>query len=136
MVWGRNVREIFGKSLHRTDRLVYRLLTLILSVFSPKLVPDNCLQLPTATVAYTDGIRMLRFWNFLHCVPTNFVCVFIRTQINLIAYSCCFNWVNTQIRCLSGALSNGRSVRIENSVTRDNGSASLGKPNDAEQLPS
>ena len=28
MVWGRNVREIFGKSLHRTDRLVYRLLTL------------------------------------------------------------------------------------------------------------
>ena len=28
MVWGRNAREIFGKSLHRTDRLVYRLLTL------------------------------------------------------------------------------------------------------------
>ena len=28
MVWGRNVREIFGKSLHRTNRLVYRLLTL------------------------------------------------------------------------------------------------------------
>ena len=30
----------------------------------------------------------------------------------------------------------GCSVRIENSVTRDNGSASLGKPRDAEQLPS
>ena len=30
---------------------------------------------------------------------------------------------------------NGRSVRIENSVTRDNCSASLGKPRDAEQLP-
>ena len=28
MVWGRNIREIFGKSLHRTDKLVYRLLTL------------------------------------------------------------------------------------------------------------
>ena len=28
MVWGRNVREIFGKSLHRNDRLVNRLLTL------------------------------------------------------------------------------------------------------------
>ena len=28
MVWGRNIREIFGKSLHRNDRLVYRLLTL------------------------------------------------------------------------------------------------------------
>ena len=28
MVCGRNVREIFSKSLHRTDRLVYRLLTL------------------------------------------------------------------------------------------------------------
>ena len=28
MVWGRNVREMFGKSLHGTDRLVYRLLTL------------------------------------------------------------------------------------------------------------
>ena len=28
MVWGRNIREIFGKSLHQTDRLVYRLLTL------------------------------------------------------------------------------------------------------------
>ena len=28
MVWGRNVREILGKSLHRNDRLVYRLLTL------------------------------------------------------------------------------------------------------------
>ena len=31
---------------------------------------------------------------------------------------------------------NGGSVRIENSVTRDNCSASLGKPRDAEQLPS
>ena len=30
---------------------------------------------------------------------------------------------------------NGCSVRIENSVTRDNCSASLGKPFDAEQLP-
>ena len=28
MVSGRNIREIFGKSLHRNDRLVYRLLTL------------------------------------------------------------------------------------------------------------
>ena len=28
MVWGGNIGEIFGKSLHRTDRLVYRLLTL------------------------------------------------------------------------------------------------------------
>ena len=104
MVWDQNVREIFGKSLHRTDRLVHRLLTLNLSVFSLKLVPDNCLQLLTAMVAYTDGIRMLRFWKFLNCVPTNFVCVFVRTQINLFAYSCCFNWVNTQICCLSGAL--------------------------------
>ena len=56
-----------------TDFLPY-----ILSVFSLKLVPDNCLQLLTTMVAYTDGIRMLRFWNFLHCVPTNFVCVFVR----------------------------------------------------------
>ena len=31
---------------------------------------------------------------------------------------------------------NGRSVRIDNSVTRDNCSASLGKPRDAKQLPS
>ena len=31
---------------------------------------------------------------------------------------------------------NGCSVRTENSVHRDNGSASLGKPRDAEQLPS
>ena len=30
---------------------------------------------------------------------------------------------------------NGRSVLIENSVTRDNRSASPGKPRDAEQLP-
>ena len=51
-----------------------------------------------------DGIRMLRFWNFLKCVPTNFVCDFVRTQINLIAYSRCLNWVHMQIRCLSGAL--------------------------------
>ena len=63
-------------------------------------LPDKCLQL----VAYTDGVWMLRFWNFLHCVPTNSVCIFVRTQINLVAYSHCFNWVNTQICCLSGAL--------------------------------
>ena len=30
---------------------------------------------------------------------------------------------------------NGCSVRIENSITRDNCSASHGKPRDAEQLP-
>ena len=30
---------------------------------------------------------------------------------------------------------NGYSVQIENSVTRDNFSASLGKPRDTEQLP-
>ena len=32
-------------------------------------------------------------------------------------------------------INNGCSVRIENSVTRDNCSASLGKHHDAEQLP-
>ena len=31
---------------------------------------------------------------------------------------------------------NGCSMQIENTVTRDNCSASLGKPRDAEQLPS
>ena len=94
MVWGQNVREIFGESLHRTDRLVYRLLTLHFVRFLTKINTRQLLQLLTAMVAYTDGIRMLRFWNFLHCVPTDFVCVFVGTQINLIAYSRCFNWVN------------------------------------------
>ena len=69
MVWGRNVWEIFGKSLHRTDRLVYRLLTLNFVSFLTKISTDNCLQLLTAMVAYTDGIRMLRFWNFCIASP-------------------------------------------------------------------
>ena len=104
MVWGRNVREIFGKSMHRTDRLVYRLLTLNFVSFLTK---NSTRQL--FTIANSNGSIYGRYTDvtlleFLHCVPTNFVCVFVRTQINLIAYSRSFNWVNTQIRCLSGAL--------------------------------
>ena len=40
---------------------------------------------------YTDGTLL----KLLHCVPTLFFCVFVRTHVNLIAYSQCFNWVNT-----------------------------------------
>ena len=71
----------------------------ILSVFSLKIV-----QMANSNGGIYGRYTDITLWNVLHCVLTNFVCVFVRTQINLIAYSHCFNWVNTQIRCLSGAL--------------------------------
>ena len=51
-------------------------------------------------VAYTDFTLLELFALRTH----EFCLCFCMHTINLIAYSCCFNWVNTQIRCLSGAL--------------------------------
>ena len=87
MVWGRNVREVFGKSLHRTDRLVHRHLILNFVSFLTKISTRQLF-----TIANSNGGIYGRYTDvtLLHCVPTNFVCVFVRTQINLIAYSGCF----------------------------------------------
>ena len=81
MVWGRNVREIFVKSLHRNDRLVYRLLTLNFVSFSLKLVPDNCLQLLTAMVAYTDGYTDVTLLELFE-LRTHEFCLRFCTHIN------------------------------------------------------
>ena len=101
MVWGQNVREIFGKSLHRTDILVYRLLTLNFVSFLTKISTRQLFTIANSNSGiygrYTVDTLLELF-----ALHTHEFC--LRTQINLIAYSRCFNWVNTQIRCLSGAL--------------------------------
>ena len=73
MVWGQNVQEIFGKSLHRTNRLVYRLLTLNFVSFLTKMSTRQPVTIANSNGGISDGIWMKRFWNVLHCVPTNFV---------------------------------------------------------------
>ena len=58
MVWGRNVREIFGKLLHRTDRLVYRLLTLNFVSFLIEISTQQLFTIANSNVGlygrYTD----------------------------------------------------------------------------------
>ena len=77
MVWGRNVREIFGKSLHRTDRLVYRLLTLNFVSFFSFLTEISTRQL--LTIANNNGGIYGRYKDItlleLFALPTHKFCL-------------------------------------------------------------
>ena len=98
----------FGKSLHRTDRLVYRFLTLNFVSFLPEISTRQLFTIANSNGGvyrwYTD-VTLLE----LFALHTHEFCLRFCAHTNLIAYSRCFNWVNTQIRCLSGTLA---SIRV------------------------
>ena len=71
MVWGRNVREIFGKSLHRTDRLLDRLLTLHFVSFLTEISTRQLFIIANNNGGIYGRYTDVTLWNFLHCVPTN-----------------------------------------------------------------
>ena len=86
--------KILGKSLHRTDRLVHRLLTLNFVSFLTKISTRQLL-----TIANSTGGKYGRYIDVtlleLFALRTHEFCLHFFTHTNLTAYSCCFNWVNT-----------------------------------------
>ena len=61
MVWGWNVREMFGKWLHRTDRLVYRLLILNFVSFLTEISTQQLF-----TIANSNGGIYGRYMDVTH----------------------------------------------------------------------
>ena len=79
MVWGRNVKEVFGKSLHRTDRLVHRLLILNFVSFLTKISTGQLFTIANSNGGiygrYTDVTLLelfaLRTHEFCLCLCTH-----------------------------------------------------------------
>ena len=66
-------------------------------------------------------------------IPSIYDSVQIESYLSGVMHEC---RLTPRVHCKTKRIHNGCSMQIENSFTRDNCSASIGKPLDAEQLPS